>query len=160
MCQLMGVNRSAYYGYVRCTDNNSADLCHMEILGTVRNIANSGHHSYGNCRIGKVLKARGYRVGRWKTRNLMQRAGVQVRSRKKYKVTTDNNHKQPAFENKLNRIKSYVCDITYIWSREGWLYLAIVIDLFSRKGVVGEMKPAAVKPAHPVLCKGECKEPN
>ena len=73
----------------------------------------------------------------------MQKAGVQVKYRKKYKVTTDSNHKQPVFENKLNRQfdvarsdQVYVSDITYIWTQEGWLYLAVVIDLFSRK-VVG-----------------------
>jgi transposase InsO family protein len=73
----------------------------------------------------------------------MREAGVQVRCRKKYKVTTDSNHKQPVFENKLNRQfdveapdQVYVGDITYIWTQEGWLYLAVAIDLFSRK-VVG-----------------------
>lgn len=143
MCQLMGVSRSAYYDYVRCADNCSADPCHLEILGAVRDIAKSSHHSYGSRRIGKALNARGYRVGRWKARNLMQKAGVQVKYRKKYKVTTDSNHKQPVFENKLNRQfdvarsdQVYVSDITYIWTQEGWLYLAVVIDLFSRK-VVG-----------------------
>ncbi len=73
----------------------------------------------------------------------MKEAGVQVRHRKKYKVTTNSNHKQPVFENKLNRQfnvtapnQAYVGDITYIRTQEGWLYLATVIDLFSRR-VVG-----------------------
>jgi len=121
MCQLMGVSRSAYYDYVRCTDKGSADSCHLEILGTVRDIAKSSHYSYGSRRIGKALNARGYRVGRWKARNLMQKAGVQVKYRKKYKVTTDSNHKQPVFGNKLNRQfdvarpdQVYVSDVTYI----------------------------------------------
>ncbi len=143
MCQLMGVSRSAYYDYVRCTDNCSEKQCHEEILGTVRDIAKSSHYTYGSRRIGKALNALGYPVGRWKARSLMRKAGVQVRYRKKYKVTTDSNHKQPVFENKLNRQfdvatpnQIYVGDITYIWTREGWLYLAVVIDLFSRK-IVG-----------------------
>lgn len=94
-------------------------------------------------RIGKALNARGYPVDRWKARRLMREAGVQVRHREKYKVTTDSHHKQPVFENKLNRQfnvakldQAYVSDITDIWNQEGWLYLAVVIDLFSRK-VVG-----------------------
>jgi transposase InsO family protein len=73
----------------------------------------------------------------------MREAGVRARSRKKYKVTTNSNHKQPLFENKLDRQfkvlqpdRAYVSDITYIWTQEGWLYLAVVIDLFSRR-VVG-----------------------
>ncbi len=89
------------------------------------------------------LNALGYPVGRKKTRRLMKKAGVLVRYRKKYKVTTNSNHKKPVFENVLNREftvarpdKAYVSDITYISTQEGWLYLAVVIDLFSRK-VVG-----------------------
>ena len=73
----------------------------------------------------------------------MKEAGVFVRYRKKYKITTNSNHKKPLFENVLNRQfnvagpdLAYVSDITYINTKEGWLYLAVVIDLFSRK-VVG-----------------------
>jgi putative transposase len=70
-------------------------------------------------------------------------AGAQVKRRKKYKVTTNSNHKQSVFENVLNRQfdvaqpdQVYVGDITYRWTQGGWLYLAVVIDLYSRK-VVG-----------------------
>ena len=73
----------------------------------------------------------------------MKEANVQVRHRKKYKVTTNSNHKQPVFDNLVQRQfdvpepdQVYVADITYIWTQEGWLYLTVVIDLFSRK-VVG-----------------------
>lgn len=139
----MGVSRSAYYDYVRCVDNCSESQHHKEILEVVRDIAKSSNYSYGSRRIGKVLNALGYPVGRWKARRLMREAGVQVKHRRKYKVTTNSDHKQPVFENKLNRQfdveapnQVYVGDITYIWTREGWLYLAVVIDLFSRK-VVG-----------------------
>ncbi len=73
----------------------------------------------------------------------MREAGVQVRHRKKFKATTNSNHKQPVYDNLLQRQFDvaqidtvYVADITYIWTREGWLYLAVVIDLYSRK-VVG-----------------------
>ena len=73
----------------------------------------------------------------------MKEAKVQVKRRKKYKVTTNSNHKQPVFENVLNRKfdvdqadRAYVGDVTYLWTQEGWLYLAVVIDLYSRK-VVG-----------------------
>jgi putative transposase len=91
----------------------------------------------------QALNALGYSINRWKKRKLMREAFVTVRHRKKYKVTTDSNHQLPVFENQLNRQftvakpdQVYVSDITYIWTQEGWLYLAIVIDLFSRK-VVG-----------------------
>ena len=73
----------------------------------------------------------------------MKEAGVWVRYKKKYKATTNSNHKKPVYENELEqRFKvekpnmAWVGDITYIWTSEGWLYLAVVIDLYSRK-VVG-----------------------
>lgn len=96
----------------------------------------------------KALNALGYPVGRRKTRSLMKEACVMVRYRKKYKVTTTSNHKKPVFGNVLNReflpaapAQAYVSDITYLWTQEGWLYLAVVIDLFSRKVVGWSMSP-------------------
>jgi putative transposase len=91
----------------------------------------------------KGLNALGYPIGRRKTHRLMKEAKVFVRYRKKYKVTTNSKHKQPIYENVLNRQfhvtsanTAYVADITYIWTQEGWLYLAVVMDFFSRK-IVG-----------------------
>ena len=73
----------------------------------------------------------------------MKEAGVSVRRRKRYKVTTNSNHQQPVFDNLVQRQfdvpqidQVYAADVTYIWTQEGWLYLAVVIDLCSRK-VVG-----------------------
>ena len=90
-----------------------------------------------------ALNSLGYPVGKQRTRALMKEADVSVRRRRKYKVTTNSDHQQPVFDNVLSRDfdaqkpdQAYVSDITYIWTQEGWLYLAVVIDLFSRK-VVG-----------------------
>jgi len=73
----------------------------------------------------------------------MREAGVKARYRRKFKVTTNSDHKQPVFDNVLARDfsaaesdQAYVGDITYIWTREGWLYLAVFIDVFSRR-IVG-----------------------
>jgi putative transposase len=143
MCRQLGVSSSAYYDYVQRNDNRADDPHHKEMLAAVLAIAKSSNYTYGSRRMKKALNALSYPVGRWKARSLMREAGVQVRYRKKYKVTTNSNHKQPVFENKLNRQfdvagpdQAYVGDITYLWTQEGWLYLAVVIDLFSRK-VVG-----------------------
>jgi putative transposase len=96
----------------------------------------------------EALKAASYPVSREKARRLMKEAGVQVKRRKKHKVTTNSNHKQPVYENILKRCfdvdqpdEAYVGDITYIWTQEGWLYLAVVIDLYSRKVVGWSMGP-------------------
>jgi MscS family membrane protein len=91
----------------------------------------------------KALNVLGYPISRNKARKLMKEAGVKARQRRKYKVTTNSNHKQPVFDNLVNRKfavaqpdQVYAADVTYIWTQEGWLYLAVVIDLCSRK-VVG-----------------------
>ncbi len=81
--------------------------------------------------------------GRTKTVNITKEARAQVRHKKKYKVTTNSNHKLPLFDTLIKQQfdeaqpdQVYSSDITYIWTQEGWLYLAEVIDLYSRK-VVG-----------------------
>lgn len=141
MCDLFGITRSGFYHYEK--KSKEPDLIHQELLAWTKKIAESSDYTYGSRRMKKGLNALGYPLGRDKAKKLMNEAGVFVRYRKKYKVTTNSKHKQPVFENKLNRQfimeqpdKAYASDITYIWTQEGWLYLAVVIDLFSRK-IVG-----------------------
>ena len=143
MCRLMGVTRSGFYHYQKYTANRPKDPEHQEMLHWVRKLAEATDHSYGSRRMKKALNLQGFPVTRDKARKLMKEAGVQVKHKKKYKVTTDSNHQQPIFKNLLQRNFSppqpdpvYAADVTYIWTQEGWLYLAVVIDLFSRK-IVG-----------------------
>lgn len=143
MCRLLGVSRNAYYRHCKYHDNRQPDPDHLEMLAAVKEIAKASDDSYGSRRMKRALNALGYPIGRHKARSLMREAGVQVRYRKKYKVTTNSNHKQPVFDNVLSRDftvsapdRAYVSDITYIWTQEGWLYLTVFIDLFSRR-VVG-----------------------
>ena len=91
----------------------------------------------------RALNALSYPVSRQKARQLMQEAGVQVVRKRRFKKTTNSDHQLPVFNNLLNRDfeaaqpdQVYAADITYIWTLEGWLYVAVVIDLCSRK-VVG-----------------------
>lgn len=143
MCLLLGVLRSGYYRYRRNQRDNPKAPIHQELIDFVQEIAEKSTYTFGSRRMKKALNALGYPVGRRKTRSLMKEAGVIVRYRKKYKVTTNSKHKKPVFDNVLNRHfaptapdRAYVSDITYLSTQEGWLYLAVVIDLFSRK-VVG-----------------------
>jgi putative transposase len=143
MCRVLGVKRNGYYRYQQRSRDQEDDSEHQALLNCVKEIDVASDHSYGSRRMQEALNARGYTVGRDKTRRLMKEAGVQVRYRKPYKVTTDSDHSQPVFDNLLNRQfevsqpnQVYASDITYIWTQEGWLYLAVVLDLYSRK-VVG-----------------------
>jgi transposase InsO family protein len=146
MCQLLGVTRSGFYSYQQRERTKPDDPEHDELLYWIKRIAESSQFTYGTRRLKKGLNAMGYPVGRRKTRSLMREAQVFVRYRKKYKVTTNSDHKKPVFENVLNRQfqvtepdRAYVSDITYIWTHEGWLYLTVMIDLFSRKVVGWDM---------------------
>ena len=143
MCRLLGVTRSGYYGHRQRKLEKPYDPYHQELLEAVKDIAKASDDTYGSRRMKKALGALSYPVSRNKARKLMKEAGVTVRYRKKYKVTTNSNHKQPVYDNVLERgfdvaqpNQAYVADITYLWTQEGWLYLAVVMDLYSRR-VVG-----------------------
>ena len=143
MCRVLGVKSNNYYSYQKRNMNKSEDSTHEEMLDWVKDIAKFSDNTYGARRIQKVLNALSYPVSRQKTAKLMKEAGVWVRYKKKYKVTTNSEHNKPIYDNVLKQDfnveaqdQAWVQDISYIWTTEGWLYLAVVIDLYSRK-VVG-----------------------
>lgn len=143
MCRVLGVKRSGYYRFQKLKLNTPEDPVHQALLHCVKAIATANDYCYGSRRMQVALTNQGYAVGRNKARGLMKEAGVKVRYRKKYKMTTNSAHSQPVFDNLLNRQfkvaqpdRVYAGDITYIETQEGWLYLAVVLDLYSRK-VVG-----------------------
>lgn len=142
MCRVLGVRRQGYYRY--CSKQlQPKDPTHQAQLAWVKELAQASGDSYGSRRMSVALSLLSEPVGRDKARSLMTEANVVVKQRKKYKTTTNSNHKQPVYENVLDRDfsmdhpdQAYVGDITYLWTQEGWLYLAVVIDLYSRK-IVG-----------------------
>ncbi|BBM01740.1 hypothetical protein GL2_18140 [Microbulbifer sp. GL-2] len=91
----------------------------------------------------KLLRKEGFKIGRYRVRKLMKQLGLVVKCKKRFTLTTDSKHCLPAAENLLNRNFSpaaknqvWATDITYIWTLQGWFYLAVVIDLYSRR-IVG-----------------------
>ena len=143
MCHVLGVKNNNYYSYQKRKSQVPVDTEHQEMLQWVKNIADFSDNTYGQRRIQKALNSLDYPVGRKKTAQLMKEANVWVRYKKKYKATTNSDHKKPTYDNELKQDfdverpdQAWVQDITYIWTAEGWLYLAVVIDLYSRK-VVG-----------------------
>jgi putative transposase len=143
MCQLLGVIHSGYYDYRRRHEGKLDDPYRRELLEAVREIARASDDNYGSRRMKTALNMLYYPACRDKARKLMIEAEIEAKHRKKYKVTTNSNHKQPVFDNVLDRQfdveqpdRVYVGDVTYLWTQEGWLYLAVVIDLHARK-VVG-----------------------
>ena len=139
MCRPLGVTRGGYYRHL----NKAVDYYHLELIEAVQELAKDSDHTYGSRRMKVALGLMSYPVSRNKAKKPMKEAGALVKRRKKFKVTTDSNHAKPLFDNILDRDfapkapdQAYVQDITYIWTQEGWLYLATVIDLYSRR-VVG-----------------------
>lgn len=149
MCSLLDVSRNAFYVW-RKSPARDLDPEHAELLEWVKEVAKASDYSYGSRRMKAALNGLGYPVSRSKARKLMREAGVKARQKKKYKVTTNSNHKLPVFDNLLNREfdvewpdQVYASDFTYIWTGEGWLYLAVVLDLCSRKVVGWNMSSRA-----------------
>ena len=143
MCDVLNITCNGYYSFMRRSLNKPIEPLHEEMLEWVLDIAKASGNTYGSRRMKEAMNALGYPISRNKARKLMKEAGTQVKRQKKYKATTNSNHKQPVFDNLLERQfnveqpdQAYAADITYIWTQEGWLYLAVVIDLYSRK-VVG-----------------------
>ncbi|KGJ95066.1 hypothetical protein ND16A_1396, partial [Thalassotalea sp. ND16A] len=143
MCQILGVKSNNYYSFQKRKNNAPDDSAHQEMIDIVKDIAKFSDNTYGARRIQKVLNALSFPVSRRKTAKLMKEADVWVRYKKKYKVTTNSDHNKPVYQNELKQNfhvdepnQAWVGDISYVWTSEGWLYLAVVIDLYSRK-VVG-----------------------
>ena len=102
LCRLLGVSRSGFYVYLRRKERDP-DPEHAEKLEWVKDLAEVSDHTYGSRRMAKALQALGYRVGRYQARSLMREAGVWVRYRRRYRATTNSKHRQPVFDNRLNR---------------------------------------------------------
>ena len=143
MCRVLGIKSNNYYSNQKRNAAKVDDTTHQEMVDLVKDIAKFSDNTYGERRIKAVLNALSFPVSRWKVAKLMKEANVWVRYKKKYKATTNSDHNKPLYKNELEQNfnveqpnQAFVGDITYIWTAEGWLYLAVVIDLYSRK-VVG-----------------------
>ncbi len=151
MCRVLGVSRSGFYAWLkraagaasRAKGWRRAALCEA-----IRRVWRASRRTYGWRRIRAALKSEGFSVGRDRLQALMRRMGIEGRIRRKFCRTTDSNHTFPVAENVLNRRfateapnRAWVTDITYIRTGEGWLYLAVVIDLYSRRVVGHSIQP-------------------
>jgi len=142
LCEVLQVSRTGYYSW-RTRGKSARQKEYDSLIPIVQQAHILSQATYGARRISEEVEAQGIPCGRVKAKTLMKLAGVSAKQKKKFKVTTDSKHNLPVAPNLLNREfevatpdQVYVSDITYIWTSEGWLYLAIVLDLFSRQ-VVG-----------------------
>ena len=142
LCEVMRVSRSGYYAW-RTREDSGRESGNRRLVPLVRELHRQSGGTYGTRRMADDLREHGVACGRYRARTLMALAGVSVRRRRRFRATTDSSHDLVVAPNLLGRDfsaqapdRAWVSDITYVWTREGWLYLAVVIDLFSRM-VVG-----------------------
>lgn len=142
MAEVLQVSRSSYYGWLKSKPSNH-ELRDTELLQEIKRIFELNRSEYGSPRIHEELKGTKYTCSRKRIARIMKENNLLARKKRKFKVTTDSSHNYPVSPNLINRnfeVDSantcWVSDISYIPTWEGWLYLCIVLDLFSRM-VVG-----------------------
>jgi transposase InsO family protein len=138
----MQVSRSGFYDYLDSREKPD-DPGKAALKARIAAIFKEHRGQYGSRRILNQLKDEGHQIGRYRVRRLMRILGLKAKAPKRYKATTDSRHSFPVVPNLLNRKfdvdepnKFWTVDITYVWTLEGWLYLALVLDLYSRQ-IVG-----------------------
>lgn len=151
MCQTLGVWKSGYYAWKRRPLSQRAQV-DEELVRRIRQVHQVSHQIYGSWRIQAELAEQGVVFSRKRVVRLMQGEGIQARRRRRHTVTTDSRHSDPVAPNLLDRDfrapapnTKWVTDITGVWTAEGWLYVAVVLDLFSRLVVGWAMAPIAMR---------------
>jgi putative transposase len=142
MCKMLAVSPSGYYDW-RDRPLSTRAQENAILAGKIKAIFDDENSRAGAKRIAKRLKQEGASVSRHRIARIMQLHGWRAKAARKFKATTNSNHKLPVAPNLLQQNFSaskpnekWVSDITYVWTEEGWLYLAVVMDLYSRM-VVG-----------------------
>ena len=150
-CRVLGVSVSGYHQHLarRRQIAQRRHLSDEALLVHISAIYAENRGAYGWPRIWRQLRRQGIRVGKLRVQRLMQKHGIQARGKRRFRVvTTDSRHQLPIAPNVLDRNftvaapnQAWVGDFTYVATEEGWLFLAVVIDLFSRKVVGWSMRP-------------------
>ena len=142
MSRILHVTKSAYYDWKQ-RGATVVDADEFALCSRMKALFAKSRHSLGSRAMVQQLRKEDYALGRYRVRRLMKRLGLTVKSKRRYRVTTQSRHDLPVADNVLNRKfnpvspnQAWVSDITYVWTVQGWLYLAVVMDLYSRR-IVG-----------------------
>jgi putative transposase len=141
ICRVLGVTKSGFYAWVKRPKPARAKR-DAQLAATVAAVHQRSRRTYGSPRVHRELKARGVRVSKKRIERLMRENGIQGRNKRRFKRTTDSKHGGPIAPNILARNfrvaepnRAWVTDVTAIATGEGWLYLAPMLDLHSRRVV-------------------------
>jgi transposase InsO family protein len=142
MAETLKISRSRYYAWLKSKPSYHK-LRDEELLEKIKLIHEDSRETYGSPNVFKAIEKKGIKTSKKRVARLMRENGLKGAQKRRFKVTTDSRHDYPIAPNLLNRQfdakkpnSCWVGDITYIWTQEGWLYLSVIIDLFSRM-VVG-----------------------
>jgi len=143
LCRALHVSRAGYYAWLKTIGQRKRECSDKLLLGSIRRVHLESKKTYGSPRIYRELRENGISCGKSRVERLMRAHDIKAKHKKKFKVTTDSHHKYKTAANLLggqfevsqpNMV--WVGDITYIHTDEGWLYLAMLLDLYSRR-IVG-----------------------
>jgi transposase InsO family protein len=142
MCNVLQVSTSGYYNWLKAKASKLW-LYNQELSELITSVFNDSYKSYGAPRVKVALENLGHYVSKLKVARLMRAHNLFARRKRKFINTTDSNHNYPIALNMLNRNfktirenQVWVSDITYIQTKQGWMYLTVIIDLYNRK-VIG-----------------------
>lgn len=142
MCQVLGVSRSGYYAWSERPEPR-IDPAEVAAVAEISAAHKRSRGTYGSPRIHRELRARGINMSRKRVERLMREKGLKGAQKRRFRCTTDSRHSLPIAPNRLDRDfdpvaadRVWAGDVTYIATEQGWLYLAVILDLFSRR-VVG-----------------------
>lgn len=142
MCRVLSVTRQGYYAWKRRSPSVRS-VTDTGLRVAIRAIHQRSKRSYGSPRICRYLRRQGHCVSEKRVARLMVQEGLRAKRSKRFRVTTDSRHTKVVHENVLARDfavgtpnRAWAGDITYLWTREGWLYLAVVMDIGTRR-VIG-----------------------
>ena len=148
MCQVLAVSISGYRAWRRGGSPARTRLTDPQVVALIKSIHAEVKGAYGARRMHRELQGRGHCIGLRRVERLMCAHGIRARHKRRYKATTDSRHSLPVAENLLARNftaeapnRVWTGDITYIQTAEGWLYLAVVLDLFNREVIGWSIKP-------------------
>ena len=148
MCRVLDVSESGYRAWKRGGKLGRKRLTDSQMLTLIQSIHIELKGAYGSPRMVKELRGRSFPASKERVERLMRENGIRARHKRRFKVTTDSRHTLPVAPNLLDRNftpkapnRVWTSDITYLWTDEGWLYLAIVLDLFNREVVGWSLKP-------------------
>jgi putative transposase len=138
MCRVFEVSRSGFYAFIKRSPSKRANE-DVEIKAVLKPAFEKNRKVYGCVRLSKVIQSLGYPIGRTRTKRLMDECKIWPLTRKIFTRTTDSSHKKKSFPDLVDRNFSsdapnqvWTSDITYIWTLEGFVYLAVILDIYSR----------------------------